>query len=137
MKSQALLATLKKSKPTILLMLLSLCLWNGVPLSTALAAPVTSAYKKAQSEFVSACRESFRKSKSPTSEEIGKEICECTAKDSKNQGAKASSLKKEAAEIRKNPKHEIQDEHILNAFRWCTIELMRKADHDEADHASE
>jgi hypothetical protein len=93
-------------------------------------------YKKAQDEFITACRDSFRKSTTPTSEEIGKSICECTAKDSKNQGAKASDLRKEADEIRKDPKHEIKNENIMNAFRWCTIELMRKADAEGHGDAS-
>lgn len=96
----------------------------------------SSDYKKAQDEFTAACRESFRKSTTPTSEEVGKTICECTAKDSKNQGAKASDLRKEAAEIRKNSKHEIKNENIMNAFRWCTIELMRKADAEGHGDAS-
>jgi hypothetical protein len=96
----------------------------------------SSDYKKAQDEFVAACRDSFRKSTTPTSEEIGKTICECTAKDSKNQGAKASDLRKEAEEIRKDPKHEIKNENIMNAFRWCTIELMRKADAEGHGDAS-
>jgi hypothetical protein len=92
----------------------------------------TPDYKKAQEEFTSACRESFRKSTTPTSEEVGKTICECTAKDAKNQGAKASDLRKEAAEIRKDSKHEIKNQNIMNAFRWCTIELMQKAESAES-----
>ncbi|MFL5815109.1 MAG: hypothetical protein ACJ763_16150 [Bdellovibrionia bacterium] len=96
----------------------------------------SSDYKKAQEEFTSACRESFRKSTTPTSDEVGKTICECTAKDSKNQGAKASDLRKEAAEIRKNSKHEIQNQNVMNAFRWCTIELMQKAEAEEHGNAS-
>ncbi len=106
------------------------------PQSWCATAKTSSEYKKAQGEFTDACRESFRKSTTPTPEEIGKTICECTAKDSKNQGATASSLRKEASEIRKNSKHEIKDENIMNAFRWCTIELMRKADAEEHGHAS-
>lgn len=105
--------------------------WGAKPITK-----VTPEYKKAQSEFVDACRESFTKSTTPAPEEVSKTICECTAKDSKNQGATASSLRKEAAEIRKNSKHEIKDENIMNAFRWCTIELMRKADAQEHGNAS-
>jgi hypothetical protein len=108
----------------------------STPSAWSATTTASSDYKKAQADFVSACRDSFRKSTTPTSEEIGKTICECTAKDSKGQGAKASSLRKEAAEIRKDPKHEIKDEHIMNAFRWCTIELMRKADAEEQGHAT-
>jgi hypothetical protein len=109
-------------------------LGSGLSAFASKPAP-SSEFKKAQNEFVDACRESFRKSTTPAPEEVGKTICECTANDSKSQGAKASSLRKEAAEIRKDSKHEIKDEHIMNAFRWCTIELMRKADAEE-DHAS-
>jgi len=107
-------------------------------ISTAWGATTSASpdYKKAQADFVTACRDSFRKSKTPTSEEVGKTICDCTAKDAKGQGATASSLRKEAAEIRKDPKHEIKDEHVMNAFRWCTIELMRKADAEEQGHAT-
>ncbi len=110
---------------------LALPSWGSKPITK-----VTPEYKKAQSDFVDACRESFKKSSTPASEDVSKTICECTAKDSKNQGATASSLRKEAAEIRKDSKHEIKDENIMNAFRWCTIELMRKADAQEHQDAS-
>jgi hypothetical protein len=125
-----------RSKAAVLTMILA---------STAIALPswgakaitkVTPEYKKAQNDFVDACRESFKKSSTPSSEEVSKTICECTAKDSKNQGATASALRKEAAEIRKDAKHEIKDENVMNAFRWCTIELMRKADAQEHGDAS-
>jgi hypothetical protein len=108
----------------------SLILLGSISTAYAAPKPVSKDYKKAQSEFMDACRESFRKSSTPTSEEVGKKICECATKDSKFEGAKASELREEAAEIRKDSKHEIKSEHIMNAFQWCTIEMMKKADRD-------
>lgn len=83
-------------------------------------------------EFVDACQVSFKASNAQTDETIAKNICECTAKDSGFEGVKTSSLKHEAEEIKKNPKYQIKDEKLMNAFRWCTIELMRKADASDA-----
>lgn len=80
--------------------------------------------------FISSCLHAFEKSTAPAPVEISRRICECTAQDSHEQGVKPSSLRKEAERLSANPKYQIKDEGLMNAFRYCTLQLMQEADRE-------
>jgi len=67
----------------------------------------------------------FDQSSSNGSVGVGRQICECTAKESKHQGASAAALRRETAKIKADPKHPIEDAHVLDAFHYCTIEMLK------------
>lgn len=75
-------------------------------------------------EFVSACIQAFDQSSSNGSLGVGRQICECTAKESKHEGVTRSSLQRETAKIKADSKYQIQDQKLLNAFHYCTIETL-------------
>jgi hypothetical protein len=76
-------------------------------------------------QFVSACMLAFDQSSGNGSLGVGRQICECTAKESLHQGATVAALRRETAKIKADPKHPIEDPHVLDAFHYCTIETLK------------
>ena len=77
-------------------------------------------------EFVAACIQGFDTASSNGSMGVGRQICECTAKESKHQKVSPASFRSETAKIKADPKYQIQDPKLLAAFQYCTIETLRE-----------
>lgn len=96
---------------------------------SAVAAP-KPAKLDSRREFVSACTQAFNRSSGADAgseaREVGVAICECTSKESKQQGATLESLKSETQKIKADPKYKISDPKLLAAFQYCTIEMLRE-----------
>lgn len=75
-------------------------------------------------EFVTSCIQAFDQSSQNGSLGVGRQICECTAKESKHEGVTRDSLQRETAKIKADPKYQIQDQKLLNAIHYCTIEML-------------
>ena len=90
--------------------------------------PATASNKSAYSDFVQACMKAFTTSGGEENP-MGKRICDCTAEESKHQGVTVNELKKETAEIRKDPKYNIQNKKLLDSFHYCVISEMHDAEH--------
>jgi hypothetical protein len=72
-------------------------------------------------DFADVCLKAYLVS-SPRGGVMGKQICDCTARESTLQGVLAKNLQRETAKIRQNPKYQIQDKALLNAMRACFID---------------
>lgn len=95
---------------------------------TLCARPAYSAVstpKDLDRQFVSACMLAFDQSSGNGSVGVGRQICECTAKESRHQGATVAAIRRETAKIKADPKHPIEDPHVLDAFHYCTIETLK------------
>jgi hypothetical protein len=96
----------------------------GMAILSALGAPsfantvIAASIKK---EFADVCLKAYLVS-SPKGAAMGKQICDCTARESTLQGVLAKNLQRETAKIRQNPKYQIQDKALLNAMRACFID---------------
>jgi hypothetical protein len=79
-------------------------------------------------EFIDTCVSAFSQS-TGTEDHGGKKICECVSEESKHQGVKVGELKKETAEIKKDPKYKIQNPKLLAAFHYCSVLSMEESEH--------
>lgn len=93
-----------------------------------MSVPAMAALPAGDLQFVNSCLTAFKKSSAPASDEISQRICQCTVKESHEQGVQPASLQREARRLAANPKYQIQDEALMNAFRFCTLQLMQEAD---------
>jgi hypothetical protein len=82
---------------------------------------------KLDDAFTRSCVRAFSASAGEASGPAAQEICGCTAKESHHQGVTRQALEKETRRITRDPKYQIQDDKLMNAFRWCTLESMQKA----------
>jgi hypothetical protein len=76
--------------------------------------------------FVDSCTRAFDQSSDNGSGGVGHQICECTAKESKHEGVTADALERETAAIRKDHKHQITDQKLLNALHYCSIQVLHE-----------
>ncbi|MBC7692032.1 MAG: hypothetical protein H7222_09695 [Methylotenera sp.] len=103
-------------------------------MATALTMFVSSAFAgnaaslKIQKDFSMACAEAFKISHPDDTQGLGGKICECAGPESKSQGATDAVIKSETASIRKDPKHEVTDKHVLDAMKYCAIETLQALD---------
>ena len=98
-----------------------------IPLSALILIPLSCWGQTPYDDFKDACLKAFTRSAgnpSPT----GTSVCECTAEESKHQGVTVSDLKKETAEIRRDPKYNIQNKKLLDSFHYCVISAMHDAE---------
>ena len=91
----------------------------------SLASFAGSAKQDYKAAFVAACMGAFDRSSSNGSLGVGRQICECTAKESKNEGVSRAALERETTRIQQDPKYKIQDQKLLNALQYCSIELLK------------
>ena len=111
---------------------LAFCLFGALFPAPAQSAKTPNAKTPFNDAFISACFEGFR-TRGEESSQLGRKICECTSKESKRQGVTKKALIEETAKIRRDSKYQIQNSHLMDAFRWCTIETMRALDHPGAE----
>ena len=81
----------------------------------------------ADRDFVAACTGAFAQSAGNDEGGVGKQVCDCTAKEAHHEGVSRAALQKETAFIQADPKHQIGDQKLLNAFHYCTIQLLQGA----------
>ena len=92
--------------------------------------------------FIAACSGAFQASgreerpEDESSRALSRKICECAADETKSQGATNAAVEQETAEILKNKKHVIQDQHVLDALHYCAIITLHGSDeeHGPEDH---
>jgi hypothetical protein len=75
--------------------------------------------------FVDSCILAFDSSSSNGSVGVGRQICECTVKESKHEGVSRKALARETARIKQDPKYRIQDQKLLNALQYCSIQILK------------
>lgn len=79
-----------------------------------------------EKRFALSCKEAFKYSTpADGSDELGREICDCTVKESRSEGVTSEAMERETAHIKADPKHKIEDEKLLNAFHHCTFKIIQ------------
>ncbi|MDR3606923.1 MAG: hypothetical protein P4M08_06025 [Oligoflexia bacterium] len=74
--------------------------------------------------FASVCLHAYEVSTSKAdAAATGRQLCECTARESELQGVTAANLEKETDKIQRDPKYTIQDKLLLDAMRICLIDM--------------
>jgi hypothetical protein len=81
----------------------------------------------ALAEFEKECIRAFKSSAGDEYEDGALAICGCAARDAREAKIPASVLRKETAEIRKDPRHPIRDKNLLESFHYCTVQAMHQA----------
>lgn len=95
-----------------------------LPFHLALAAKAPVTAPDPYREFVAACVTAFDLSSGNGSDGIGKQICECTAKESRHQGTTVAAIRAETKRIQADPKRQIQDVHLLDSLHYCALTLL-------------
>jgi len=91
-------------------------------------------------DFEKVCLSIFAKRASEAGDQsnsAGNQICQCTSQESKHQGVTVPELKKETAQIRKDPKYQIRNPKLLAAFQWCVIVAMDQKSHEMDSNPSD
>jgi hypothetical protein len=97
-------------------------------LAVLILIPVSCWGQTPYDDFKDACLMAFSKS-AGSDTPTGSSVCGCTAEESKHQGVTVSELKKETAEIRRDPKYKIQNKKLLDSFHYCIVSAMHDAEH--------
>jgi hypothetical protein len=89
-------------------------------------------FTKPYQAFIDACTDAFAQSSTavggnPTPEHVafGKSVCECTATESK------SSLEKDTAKIKADPKYKLHDPGVLASLQYCSMKSTEGLDPDQ------
>jgi hypothetical protein len=92
-------------------------------------------FSKPYQAFIDACTNAFAQSSAsggekPTPEHIafGKDLCECTATESKSQKVPVSHLEKETAKIRADSKYKLHDPGLLASLQYCSMKSAEALD---------
>lgn len=100
--------------------------WAAKAAPPVASKPPAKARQESERRFVDSCTRAFEYSTpGHSSEGVGKSICECTAHESRHEGVKPDALDRETAHIKADPKHKIEDEKLLNAFHYCSIQVLQ------------
>ncbi len=139
-------STRRKWQFTILASALTANVKLGLALAFALvSAQVCAAPKKItpphlepalKKKFIAACSQAFLAPSSKTASDperargLSRAVCECAADETKSQGASDQAVRLESDAILKDPRHEIKDQHVLDALRYCAIQAFHGNDDD-------
>jgi hypothetical protein len=77
-------------------------------------------FSKPYQAFIDACANAF-----------GKDLCECTATESKSQKVPLSHLEKETAKIRADSKYKLHDPGLLASLQYCSMKSTEALDPDQ------
>lgn len=103
--------------------LIFLILPTALVIQSAWAAP--KPLTSGEREFLTSCSHAFALSSEGDADGIGKKICDCATHESRHEQVSAAALKRETARIKADPKYKIEDQKLLNAIQYCSIEVMK------------